>query len=552
MKKRIIAALLAVFTVFAVFGCTPENNPNGGNNKRPTGTTITIYTGGSSEFTWVKGSKEDDVIEAIEQKYYDDTGVSLDFVVSYLGQDMKTKLNSAAAGGEPVDIAVSHTRGGDGIDDFLIKNNLFYDLSDDLEDYGSNVMRAIEGDPLYAVTTSDNKVIGIPSVIDPHKFGILVRKDRMEAVGYTDDPAKAQTEYKSGQNYILVDNLEDFTDMCVAVNLEYGKSYAVSGAIWDIEKVLTLGAFGNAGRYTYAVDSENNAILNGSAFPYYLDVLKLEYDWADKGVISKNADGILKEEAEQAFYGGTSSVFVLDPTIGHLIEVARKCKEINDEAEFTVLGALREKRDKAACKYKDNSGEPLKGFMRNSWATFAAGVISTSRNSVAIMKFLNWVYKNADNYNLCRYGREGVDWVNNGDGTYSYPDESYVTDKPYSGILTLVENQRISNLTYRDSTADEKRWLAIAADPENYIENDIIDYLLPDNASLSTASVTADGNLRGNCLVPAWTGKTDPMADGGANFTTLANNYRTQSLSYGNFRYNAYVTMKNSRSESNS
>lgn len=577
MKKRILALLLAAAMTFSMVACgeeTPNDPSKPGVSTRPAGTKITIYTGGSSEFIWTKGSKEDEIVDYIEQKYFDATGVSLDFEVSFLGQDMKNKLTSAGAGGDSVDIAISHTRGGDGIDDYLVKNG-FYNISDDLYDYGANVQNAFSepldgaiSSALDAVTTSDNKVIGIPSVISPYKFGILVRKDRMEAVGYTDDAGKAGTLCAAtGKNYILVDNLEYFTDMCVAINeVDSDKrKYAVSGAIWDIEKALSLGAFGTAGTYTSAVYDGDGAkyILGGSAFPYYLDVLKLEYDWAVKGVISVDADTILKDEAEQAFYAGTSSVFVLDPTVTHLIQVARNCKAVNPEAEFTVLGALREKRDPSACKYfqknadgtdkTDESGNkiPMKGFMRNTQAVFCAGFLQTSRNTAAIMKFLNWVYKNEDNYLLCRLGRKGIDWVDNGDGTYSYPDESYVTDPPYSGILTLVENQNMSNMTYKGYTEDELKWLAIAADKSNYIENDVIDYMLPNNETLAAPVTTATNGLRGGASTPAWKGTKNPMDDGGKIFNEAAEAVRNASVSYGTMRYNSYVTMRTQRIERN-
>lgn len=402
MKKRILALLLAAAMTFSMVACgeeTPSGPSTPSGTKRPEGAIITIYTGGSSEFIWTKGSKEDEIVEYIEQKYFDDTGVSLDFKVSFIGQDMKSKLTSAAAGGDPVDIAVSHSRGGDGIDDWLLRNG-YYDISNDLSQYAPFVEDAFSkpldgavSSALDAVTTSNDKIIGIPSVISPYKFGILVRKDRMEAVGYTDDAEKAgMLCTATGKNYILVDNLEDFTDMCLAINAIYNTKYTVSGAIWDIEKVLGLGAFGTAGQYTNAVDEEMKVIRPGSSFDYYLDVIKLEYDWAKSGVISTDADTILKDEAEQAFYAGTSSVFVLDPTVTHLIQVARNCKAVNPEAEFTVLGALREKRDPSACKYfqknadgtdkTDESGNkiPMKGFMRNTQAVFCAGFLQSSTN----------------------------------------------------------------------------------------------------------------------------------------------------------------------------
>ena len=560
MKKRIMATLLAALMTFTMVGCGETNDDPIG---RPQGTVIKIYTGGSSEFSWPAGSREDEIIDYIEQKYYDEMHVSLDFQVSRLGsEDFWTKISASSAGGDSVDIAVSHTRGGVGIDDRLVQNQSFLgDITEDLSDYGENVIEAFShsliensiSTPLDAITTDDDKIIGIPSVVNPYKFGILVRKDRMEAVGYTDDAEKANTLCEAtGKNYILVDNLEDFTAMCKAIKTEYNSEYVVSGAIWDLEKSLTLGAFGNAGQYTNAAypNEGEGTIRVGSSNDYYLHVLNQEYEWARDGVISKDGSVNLQEKGEEAFVGGKSSVFVLDPTVKHLIEVSRKCKANPDnaDAEFTVLGALREKRNPDECKYKDENGQPLKGFMRNTEAVFCAAILKTSKNTSKIIKFLNWVYKNKDNYELCRYGRKGTDWIDNGDGTYSYPEGLDITNPPYSGILSLVENQYMSDLIYAGYTAEERSWIENAKNPDNYVENDVIDYLLPDNATLY-ADISTEKNSLTSYFDNVWNGKNDPMKDNGAQFKQLARALRekSQTGNYGKGRYKKYLDMKQKR-----
>ena len=93
MKKRIMATLLAALMTFTMVGCGETNDDPIG---RPQGTVIKIYTGGSSEFSWPAGSREDEIIDYIEQKYYDEMHVSLDFQISRLGsEDFWTKIRAA-------------------------------------------------------------------------------------------------------------------------------------------------------------------------------------------------------------------------------------------------------------------------------------------------------------------------------------------------------------------------------------------------------------------------------------------------------------------------
>lgn len=515
MDKKIVSTITcALATVLLLGGCVGGGNTGGSSDspQKPTGTKIVIYTGGSSEFSWVKGSKENEVINHIENVYYEETGNALDFQISFWGEDMQTKLENELKGGTQIDIAISHTRGGQGIDDQRKGKSKHYNLYDVL-DYAPNLYEAIKGDPLNALTTAGNDVIAIPSVISPYKFGILVRKDYMEACGFTDDPVKATTEFKNGQNYELVDNLVSFEKMCKAMNTITGSSHAVTGAPWDLEKVITMGAYCDAGYFSSAVSNVEgqDLVVSGFATSEYKDVLALEYKWAREGVTSPAEGEWMVEQGEQTFISGKTGVFVIDPTIQHLIKVARQTKEVCPEAEFTVLGALT--ADKNSTR---------KGFMRNPEATFGAAIMKESENVSEIMTFLNWVYKNEDNYNLCRYGIEGVHWVDNGDGTYSYPSGTKYTlsNPPYSGILTLVENQRMSNLVYAGYTQEELHWINnIAGNKENYVKNDVMDYIFTSTDEYNIALRDAMMSVYHGLALAAWMGKdgADPLAPSSQN-----------------------------------
>ena len=537
MKKRFLQSLCVMLALLPVTflaacgeGAPPSPDPSDGSD-RPEGKKIVIYTGGSSEFSWVKGSDEDRIIDYIEDKYYEETGNSLDFEVAYLGESMRQKLTSELAGGTQVDIAVSHTRGGVGIDDFVRTNDLYYNLADLIETYAPNLYNSIKGTPLNSMTTYSEEVVAIPSVINPYKFGILVRKDYMEQAGFTDDPEMtAETCPETGENYVLVDDLEAFEDMCLAMNEITGNSYAVSGAMWDAEKVLVLGPYTDSGYFTTTIRdyTGQDGVYPGYTTEEYGDVLQKEYEWAVSGVMSQEANATLLEQAESAFISGSTGVFVQDPTIQHLIQVARRTKTANPEAEFTVLGPLT--KDAESTK---------KGFMRNAEATFGAAILKTSERTVDILKFLNWVYKDADTYNLCRLGIEGEHWIDNGDGTYSYPEgkENYLTSPPYSGILTLVENQNVSNLVYDGYTEEELSWIELAATPEFYIENDLIDYILPRNEQYAQQ---AQNNMYEAVVVKAWTGQADPSL----TFYDAILRYRENAKNHVEYQAAAYKSMK--------
>lgn len=547
--KKLFALLIALFMFLGTFGCGGKEEPSTETEDgKPTATKIVIYAGGSSEFAWIKGSEEDEVINYIENKYYNETGNLLDFEIAYLGEDMRTKMVSELSAGTQIDVAISHTRGGVGIDDTLKGENSHYNIYDALYDFAPNLLNAVKGSPLYSMTTVDNDVIGIPSVISPYKFGILVRKDLMEAAGYTDNPLKAETEFKQGETYKLVDDLKTFEEMCLDIKTAQNLSHVITGASWDLEKVITLGAYADAGYFSNGLFKENGReyVRIGGATEAYEKVIETEYRWAQKDIVSKDANSILLEAGEANFISGKTAVFVQDPTVQHLIKVAKMTKNNIPEAEFTVLGPL------TSGETVNGTESEKKGFMRNTWATFGAVVPASSKNVKPLFTFLNWVYKNEANYNLCRYGIEGKHWLNNGDGTYSYPQgkETYEYAPPYSGILTLVENQRMSDLRYSGYTEEEVRWIEeIAGNEENYIENDLIDYLFTSTSLYNTRQAAATAKLYQQ-IVDFWVGKTDPMgvdATGETLYKRTINEYNELILDIQEFFTAQYKTMKSQR-----
>lgn len=550
--KKTVCFILAFVSAFALTACgsRTENSSGGGGNKDSSGAgssgtvsaeakKIVVYCGGSSEYSVVKGSAEDEVIDAIEQAYYKDTGILLDFEVAYLGANMSSKLATSLAAHDQVDVAISHTRYDSGIDDYALAQGIYYELSDVIDLYGAKIAEKTD---LSVLTTFSNEVVGIPSYVNPYKYGILVRKDYMKAVGYTDDAEEA----KNGE-LTLLETIEQFQDMCVKMKsssvtgLDKDSSYSVSGAIWDIEKVFT-GAFGDAGYFSYQeiTDSkgEVTSVAPGFSTKAYQNLLQMEYDWVSKyKILSATTNTTGLEASEGEFISGKTGVFVTDPTVTHLIKVARQAKANNPEAEFTVIGPL-------ACEATPEK----KGFIRATTGYKAAIVMKESKRAADIVKFLNWMYSDSANYNLCRYGVEGVHWVNNGDGTYSYPEgkEEYLTKAPYSGIISLVENENMSNLLYSGYSAEEREWIALSQKPENYVKNNVIDFVLPRNEGMSQLHSQSLNAYYNNVAVPAWYGTSDPSAliDGQTRASYFMNDYLEADNDYLEWLTVQYKLMK--------
>lgn len=512
-------------------GSSPSVEASSNQNVQSDATTITIYAGGSSEFAWRKGGMEAEVYKAIEDRYYEDQGVRLKFNVEFLGQNMKNSITTGITDGS-IDVIISHMGGGDGIDDWISQNGLYRNLTNDFEDYeyiGKN-MKWSDGDGLSLnavarVLTSSFETIAIPSVVKPYKFGILVRKDWMEACGFSD-------EEKAGLE--LVDNYETFERMCLAMKERYNLPYTISGAIYEIEKTGILGAYGVPAGYYTSSESEYQGTpivdVGGLINKGYGDVLSVESRWISNGILPASPDDKKVDDCETDFIAEKTGVFLENPTITHLIEVARLCKKENPEAKFAVLGAMT--KDKESTQ---------KGFMRNSLGTFGAVIAKNSPDHKKILSFLNWAYSSKENYDLCRYGLKGVHYFVDSNGRYSFPEGYDYENKPYSGILTLVENQVISDMEYAGFSEQELAWIAKARQAENYLVNDKVDYMLilPDKTLLNRHFSARKEMF--NYTQSIWAGTKNYSK---AEHEAIVDNYLSSTHDYSAAVYNHYTTLK--------
>ena len=351
MKKKILIPLVLCSLLVSCGPAAVGSESSGGGTSESESkddtpaTEIVIYAGGSAEYSWRKGALEEEVYRAVEDAYYQDTGKKLRFNPQFFTQNMKNTITNNVTTGE-IDIVISHTGGGDGIDDWIMQNGLYRDLYYDYEDYeylNANMVWTNEDESLTLnakarLLTANDEIIGIPSVINPYKYGILVRKDWMNACGYTDVADPNHPEWK------IVDNYVTFEEMCLAMKERYNLPYSISGAIYEIEKTGILGAFDvPAGYYTKSVDTYNGQNIldvGGLIDPKYSDVLEVESRWIKNGILPKSPDDKHIDDCEADFVAQKTGVFLENPTVEHLIEVARLCKKQNPSAEFTVLQAM--------------------------------------------------------------------------------------------------------------------------------------------------------------------------------------------------------------------
>lgn len=511
--KKLLCTLLAVFMIFTISACDrgPKDPGTGGlswEEAKENATEITVYVDASNLYgTYVKGNAEAYVKDTIEKKFYEDTGNAVNFKVNYESHNtFTTKFGAVMTTGQ-WDMAVSYL-GQAGLDEVVLKQEVAMDLSDLIDNY-ENITTAIAQDVMYATTTLTGEIVGLPSSVLSKNKAILIRKDYMTQVGYTED--KAEADASNGQ-LKLCQTIEDFTQMLREMKEKIPAcTKPLIGNSYDIEFAITAGACGTPGyqyrSVNYNSDGSVKNVVPGWLSEGYDKVLAYEYLWQKEGLWEKDNSVISREQRITDYSNGKGAVFCDDANILDLIDVARQVKSVDEDAEFTILNPLDAVDEQG--KAIENSG----AFVEISKATDAMIINKRSKDAEIILEYFDWMYSSVDNYELCAYGVKGEHWVDAGEGLYSYPADKidrFLTSPPYSGVFKFLNNDDFAYRMFDGYTTQEKEWIEQTRNART-IKNPT-DCMLFYNMTSAVAGEyqTAENNFYLACPTKAWDGSADP------------------------------------------
>ena len=520
LKKLLIFVLCALLSVTMITGCNknddPGNNTGSGETKR-----LTVYLS-----DYIAGSQDAAVKAAIEEKFEKDTGIKIDLNFRlYSMSDFNVNFGNVVSR-ETWDAAVSYI-GHAGINQVAIDLGAAAKLNDLLDLYGTNIKKVVDEDALKATSYANGDLMALPSVNNSKSHGVLIRKDWMDRVGYTIDPADTSKK--------LLKTLDDFTDMLEKFESEIDEcDIPLRGTPFDVEDYITLGASGAVGYSTsvviYNEDNSVKEVVPGSIDPNYKNALTYMQRWISAGLWEKDNRTIPTSTREAAWITGTCGVWCASPEVTDLIRLARLCKVECPEAEFCIMPPL---------EGKNTDGETVKGYKESSSHADGLVVNNQSQNVDLVFKYLDWVYSSKENYELCRYGIKGEHWIEAGDGLYTYPEDKtdeYIASPPYSGCYAMLENINLSDRILDVYTEEELGWINYIKEAPSY-KSPVLDMLFPTVPSREASAFQgAENTFFEQVVSKSWIG--DPM--GPATFDAQARAYRTAAEIYIEWLTNEY------------
>ncbi|MBQ7165153.1 MAG: hypothetical protein IJR61_07470 [Clostridia bacterium] len=553
--KKIIVLLLVLCVGTALFSCKKEkvkDSTGEGTSASQTweeaksnSVKITVYMDESNVYgAYVRGSEEKFVKDAVEKKFWEDTGNAIDLNVIIESHSTFSNSFAGVMSTGAWDAAVSYL-GQAGLEETVLNNDVTLDLTDSLRRYGSHIYGengAVDDEALYAVTNFNEEIIGIPSVNLTKQKGVLVRKDYITAVGYTESKTEAEN---SGGTLKYCGTIKDFDQMVRKMKAEIPKCVTpLSGNVYDMEFTLLAGAYGTAGYQYRSINYNDNGTINevvpGWISENYGKVLKQEYDWVKDEIWEADNATITESVRLSNLAAGKTAVYFANPTVTNLIDVSRRVKAIDSSAEFVLLDPL---------DAVDESGNAIEGtgaFVEVSRTTDCLIVNKKSKKADLVIKYLDWMYSDKDNYELCAYGVKGSQWKDSSFGSdyYEYADDYYVDHRPYSGVYALLHNDEISCRILMQYSETERNWIEKV---RNYpcLSNPTDGMLFYGMSALINSNfVTAEADMYLNCATKAWAGASDPAV----TWPAACEHYRNQAGDYIVWLTNQYKLYKAARS----
>lgn len=498
MKKRWMACLMAAVTAgisLCLAGCGGNGTTQSG---RKADYTLTFYRSLSTGM--MEGSGDKDVAKALEDKYFEDTGISVKLVLKvYAGNDLSTQVDINYPKSSTDLMCVTHylsEADGSAISKYAKESGATVNMWDLLQKDGQHLLSAIRqnDDGHYAERAGWYNCNGawsfnaLPGVSHQSCFAVLLRKDMVEQVKSVTglDPEEYDISNSDYKNMTF----NEFYKLMYAIKQNVsGITYPIVGAPWDIGRV-----FGTA----FGVDSFNNAYDKDGNYvpsqfqPDYDKYLMTMWHWAKDGIWEKDSAVNNDESRLTAFVAGNAACYIAYPEIRNLITVARKAEAANPGSEYMVIAPLATEKEKSFYDYLydekinpaqlsiESADREVIGNLSNPRAFYGLILPFMNKNPEQYIKFLDWMYSSTENYELAKYGVKGVHWDEGTDKvvdgvsykTWKYPDSFTANQKafpPYAGVWELLENINLSDRIRSDYNNLEVKWvIKVTNDFESY------------------------------------------------------------------------------------
>lgn len=563
--RKIFATALAVCTMGSFVACGGGNSGGGKPVKDGDTYVLTIYRSRDAGMT--DGVRDGAVKKAIEEKFYQDTGLKISLEVQLYTNTQIKDVVSVNFGNPNKNIdAIFHylsEDAGSAINGYAKDSDATIDLDPVLEQYGQNILAKIAENDTDALARRSGYFkdgnnyyrTALTSFCKEGGFGILMRKDLMREVmtetgldpedyDITNDDYKNMTvsEFERVMRAIKNDDDNDVT-------------IPVTGAPWDLQRVVAT-AYGVNSMSGYGLD-ESGKLVPAQFTPGWDKYVDLMYTWARDGVWEKESNNTSDDQRQANFIAGRAAAYLAYPTAEQLIELSRKAYAADSSMELMVIAPFASEDASGNALLNEDGSRVVNGNLKTNRSFYAGIVPYNSGNYEILIQYIDWMYSSVDNYELCLYGVKGVDWVDGDDFTYGtqtyktwrYPDDKaddYLVKPPYTGKYMLLQNINVSNRISGHYNTTEKSWFtSLYFEFPQFGDSEIEGIWQPAaTRKYATIASSIDGDYVDNIRSYAWAGKLSGNKTPKEKLQEYVINYRSAAADYLTYVNDEYLSAK--------
>lgn len=403
---------------------------------------VVIYT----EYNGAIGSEDNVVKKAIEEKFLADTGYQIDLRVEATNTDTvgQKVVTAISDGNSQIDAFAMHYGADSNINSYIL-DGITMELDDMMDEYAPHFKASFNQttDPSstrYNSGVLNGKLYAVSEKSRTTGWGMLIRKDYMEKTSFAPDDYDVT---KTGHKSLSVD---DFVQMVREMKENTAVTRPIVGAPWSLDYFFTP-AYSTVSYNDYVLD-ENDNLIPAYATENYCKIFELYRMFQEEKLWIESPES--SQNNKNYFISGKGAVYLDWPEITSQLDVARSLKEARG-VECIVVEPL----------LKVGSESETNGNARINPAFTGMAFPKKSKNYELVLRYLDWLYSDVENYELAKYGIENTHWVkiDNEQGAFwDYPADKkdrYTKNMPYSGKYCLVEDYFISDRTYNDYDATE-------------------------------------------------------------------------------------------------
>lgn len=523
--KKFLALAVAACSLLGMSACSPRDPAIVDGDTY----VISVYRARNAGMT--DGDRDDAVKAAIEEKFYQDTGTKISLSVQLYTNEAITDIVDVNYNNKNKNIdAICHylsEDSGSAIAKYAKDASATIDLDPVLEKYGSNILEKIQendeghlADRAGYFSYNDKYYrTALSSFVNEAGFGVLMRKDLMKQV-------QAQTGLDPEDYDITNDGYKSMTVSqfesvmrAIKESSDNDVSIPVNGRPWDLGRVVAT-AYGVDAMSAYGLD-ENGKFVPSQFTENWDKYVDLMYRWSRDGIWESESNNTTDDQRQTNLIAGIAAAYLAYPTAEELISLTRKFYAANTGSEeLMVIAPFASEDADGNCLYDEDGAQVVNGNLKVARSFYGMIVPYRSQNYEILIKYIDWMYSDPENYELCLYGVKGTDWVEGEDfvyngatyKTWAYPsgkEDAYLTNPPYTGKYMLLDNINVSNRISAHYNTTEKIWYTtLYFDFPTYGSEEVEGIWLPEAPrSYASQATEIEGDYVDDIRSYAWVGK---------------------------------------------